>query len=79
MALFSDPNFGNGRTVSGTITGTDVEVLVLFPNSLNERVDGMEPGSDYSVTGVVAQWDGLRELPIVRADGDGAEPHLRTS
>ena len=69
IALFSDPDFRNGRTVTGVIHGTSVEVSVLFPGVLNDEVDAFKPGPSSPVKGLVADWDRLRRRPVVRAKG----------
>jgi len=69
ISMFTDPDFRNGRIVSGVFLGSDVEVSVLYPNILNDEVDAFKPGASYSVRGVVADWDPLRLRPIVRARG----------
>jgi hypothetical protein len=69
LAMFSDPAFRDGRTVTGTIGGTEIQVSVLFPHTLNEEVDSMEPGETYPIQGAVTEWDRLRLRPTMRATG----------
>jgi hypothetical protein len=68
IAMFSDPDFRDGRTVTGTIDGTAVEVSVLWPSILNDEVDAFNRGSSYPVQGTVASWARLRLRPIIRAE-----------
>jgi hypothetical protein len=68
ISMFSDPDFRNGRTVTGTIAGTPVEVSVLWPSILNDEVDAFQRESNYPVRGTVAEWDRLRMRPIIRAE-----------
>lgn len=68
IGRYSDPDYRNGRTVSGTIGGTDIEVSVLFPIVLNEKTDSVEPGSTLLIAGVVSDWDSLRKRPTIRAE-----------
>jgi hypothetical protein len=69
FGAFSDPEFKNGRSVTGTLVGSDVEVVILFPGARNEEVQGWEPGSEHEVRGEVMKWDRLRERPELKALG----------
>ena len=68
MGRYSDPDYRNGRTVSGTIGATDIEVSVLFPAVLNDMIDSAEPGSSSPVRGAFSDWDGLRKRPTIRGE-----------
>ena len=68
IAMFSEPDYRNGRTVSGTIGATAIEVSVSYPFVLNEEIDSVEPGSILSVCGTVSDWDGLRRQPRIRVE-----------
>jgi hypothetical protein len=66
ISMFLDPDFRNGRIVSGVVLGTDIEVSVVYPNVLNDEVDTFDPGSSHPVRGTVKEWDRLRMRPIIR-------------
>jgi hypothetical protein len=68
FAMYSDPDFRNGRTVSGKIHGSEVSVSIWFPESRNAEVDGFEEGGTYSLVGTVAEWDRLRARPNLKAE-----------
>jgi hypothetical protein len=64
---FSDAGYRNGRTVPGTIAGTEILVCVWYPEAQNEEVDSYDKGSTYLVEGTVEEWDTLRKRPNIRA------------
>jgi hypothetical protein len=68
LGMYSEPDFKDGRTVTGTVVGADIEVSVLYPNALNGEVDSFELGADLPVWGVVSDWDSLRKQPTLRVD-----------
>jgi len=68
FAMYSDAAYRNGRTVTGTVSGTGVEVCVWFPEAQNEVINALDRGSAYPVGGTVAAFDRLSSRPTVRAD-----------
>lgn len=68
FAMYSDADYRNGRTIQGTVAGSDLEVSVWFPESRNEEIEGYETGDRIEVSGIVAEWDRLRNAPKIKAD-----------
>jgi hypothetical protein len=68
FAMYSDAAYRNGRTVTGTVSETGVEVRVWFPEVQNEVIDALERGSVHPVSGTVAAFDPLSLRPTIRAD-----------
>ena len=68
IGMYSDPDYRDGRTVSGTISATAVDVSVQYPVVLNEEIDPGKPGSSLSVCGKVSSWDILRRQPTIRVE-----------
>jgi hypothetical protein len=66
--MYSDADYRNGRTIQGTVAGSDLEVSVWFPESRNEEVEVLKKGDRIDVSGTVAEWDRLRNSPKVKAD-----------
>ena len=67
FALFSDAAYRNGRTVTGSISGTGVQARAWFPEIENDRIDALEPGITEAVTGTIAEFDRLSLRPTIRA------------
>jgi hypothetical protein len=63
FGVYSDAEYRNGRTVTGTLEGSELEVVVFFPASRNEEVQEWQPGSLHWVNGDVRNWDRLRKRP----------------
>jgi len=69
FAVFSDAAYRNGRTVTGSISGTEVKARAWFPEIENDRIDALEPGTIEAVTGTIAEFDRLSLRPTIRALG----------
>ena len=69
LGVYSEVEYRNGRTVTGNLEDSDLEVVVFFPGSRNEEVDEWQPGSLLRVKGEVRDWDRLRKRPELFARG----------
>ena len=67
MGVFAHADYRDGRTVTGKLVDSELEVVVLFPGQRDEEVRGWEPGSVHGVRGEVVEWDRLRKLPKLLA------------
>jgi hypothetical protein len=66
-----DAGYRRGRTVTGTVYGTDVQVVVRFPESQNAEIDALAPGSIRKVRGSVVDWEKLSGRPVLHASLGG--------
>ncbi len=73
FAMYSDAAYRNGRTLTGTVPETGMEVRVWFPEAQNEVMDALETGSIHPITGTVAEFDRLNSRPTIRAEVPPAE------
>ncbi|MFH1764402.1 MAG: hypothetical protein ABIF09_09440 [Gemmatimonadota bacterium] len=73
FAMFSDAAYRNGRTLTGTVPESGMEVRVWFPEAQNDLMDPLETGSIYPITGTVAELDRLNSRPTIRAEVPPAE------
>ncbi len=51
--------YRGGRTLTGTLTGTDYTVFVIFRTELNEKLDALESGERIEVQSMLLGWDRL--------------------
>jgi len=58
-AYSSDKRFRNGRTVTGTISGTDCKAKLQLPKERNDEVDALDRGTQFSVDCLLLKWDNL--------------------
>lgn len=53
------PGYEDGKTVVGTIQGTDQSIQVMTPKSLNDDVGNLRRGSEWQVPITILGWDSL--------------------
>ncbi len=57
--LNSDPRYEYGKSITGTLKGTDQAIQIITPESLNETIDDLRRGDDWPVQIKLLDWDGL--------------------
>lgn len=62
-----DPTYRHGRTVTGSVAGTEIDVEVRFPADRNDEIDGLRRGAIHPVTATVVDWEKLSEKPVLEA------------
>lgn len=68
-----DAAYRKGRTVTGVVHGTDVQVVVRFPDERNAQIEALSRGSVQKVVGAVVDWERLSGQPVLHA-GRGSPP-----
>ena len=56
---FDDPEYQAGRTVKGTITGSNFVISLQLPSRYNAEVDALIRGASWAAEGAVIQWNSL--------------------
>ncbi len=57
--LGSDSFFSNGKTITGTIEGTQQAIEILAPETLNSELEGFRRGDKWQGAVTVISWDSL--------------------
>lgn len=57
--LNSDPRYEYGKSITGTLKGTDQAFQIITPESLNETIDDLRRGDEWPVRIKLLNWDGL--------------------
>lgn len=52
-------DYRNGKTIIGTIVGSDRSINVRFPDSRNDELESLEKGDMVELSGVIIKWDTL--------------------
>ena len=58
-AYSSDERFRNGRTVTGTISGTQCKAKIQLPEERNDEVDTLDSGTRLSADCLLLKWDNI--------------------
>ncbi|MEZ6035032.1 MAG: hypothetical protein R3C17_18210 [Planctomycetaceae bacterium] len=57
--LNSDPRYEYGKSITGSLKGTDQAIQIITPESLNETIDDLRRGDEWPVRIKLLNWDGL--------------------
>jgi len=58
---FDDPEYAGGRTLEGSLQGTEVVVSLQLPARYNEQIDSLVRGSTWNSTAAIIRWDALQK------------------
>ena len=58
-AYSSNERFRNGRTVTGTISGTECKAKLQMPEERNDEVDALDSGTTLSADCLLLKWDNI--------------------
>lgn len=58
---FDDPEYVEGRTVQGTLSGSTCKISLQLPARYNAEVDSLVRGKSWSAKGAVIRWDSLQQ------------------
>lgn len=53
------PDYRNGKTVTGKLADSDSKVSIQFPESMNETLNELRSGDNWSARGTIVKWDEL--------------------
>lgn len=62
----AEERFGNGRTVTGVLGGTDCEVSLLLPEQRNEELDSLGPGDTLRAVCRLIKWNNIYDRLEIR-------------
>jgi hypothetical protein len=57
--LNSDPRYEYGKSITGTVQGTDQTIQVITPEALNDKNDDLRRGDAWPVQITLLNWDSL--------------------
>ncbi len=57
--LNSDPRYEYGKSITGTLKGTDQAIQIITPESLNDTTDDLRRGDEWPLQLKLLEWDGL--------------------
>ena len=57
--LNSDPRYEYGKSITGTVQGTDQSIQVITPEALNDKNDELRRGDAWPVQISLLNWDSL--------------------